>query len=500
MTDTCAVDFLGADIKPFTVVIFGGSGDYAKRMLLPSLFHLFHDHILPGRFSIIGFGRTQLDDLSFRQLARDAIYAQQEISDSAWDAFAASLSYLQGDYDSPAPYAELTTRLNQSCNPHAPGAVIFYFAVPTSIVPTIVEQLKQRQLCQTLEPKMVIEKPFGHDRQSAAALNRILLEIFPETQIFRIDHYLGKETVQNILFFRFANSIFEPLWNRRYISHVDITAAEEIGVRHRAGFYDHTGVIRDVVQNHLLQMLAMVAMEPPAGFDADFIRDEKVKVFRVVRPMEPETIATQTVVAQYTGSGSLAGYRQEQGVPANSLTPTYFAAQLQLDNWRWAGVPFYLRTGKRLKEKRTRITIHFRQPPLTLFRKGCDIIEPNELRLDVQPHEQISLCLSVKYPGVGNHPFPVSMNFGYEDTFKTKRYSAHERLLLDCLRGDLTLFARQDGLEAMWNIVDPIISYWQNKTEIQYYPAGSWGPEAANNLLNRDHFCWDEQKRDHYQE
>jgi glucose-6-phosphate 1-dehydrogenase len=343
-----------------------------------------------------------------------------------------------------------------------------------------------------------VEKPFGHDRKSAVELNRLIARAFDEKQIYRIDHYLGKETVQNILFFRFANSVFEPLWNRRYIDHVQITVAESIGIENRAQFYEKAGVVRDIVQNHMMQLLSLVAMEPPIGFEADYIRDEKVKVYRTIRMMDKDYIDRFTVRGQY-GAGEInenkvLAYRDEKDIAPNSNTSTFFAGKLYIDNWRWAGIPFYLRTGKRLKRRITEISIHFKQPPLKLFSTVCETREPNVLVLGVQPQEKIILHFGVKHPGIGNQLYPVNMSFNYGGDFPGAVHfpQPYERLLLDCMKGDQTLFARQDGIEAMWDIVDPIIKRWEENpaTEFPNYVAGTWGPEKAEELIGNEGRQW----------
>jgi glucose-6-phosphate 1-dehydrogenase len=327
-------------------------------------------------------------------------------------------------------------------------------------------------------------------------LNNVLTHAFDENQIYRIDHYLGKETVQNIIFFRFSNSIFEHLWNRRYIDNVQITVAEDLGIEHRSTFYEQSGVIRDIVQNHLLQIIAMVAMEPPIGFEAEFIRDEKRKVFLSIHPMNEDLIDRFTVRGQY-GPGKIkgqdvGGYREEEGVPVDSNTPAFFAAKFHIANWRWTGVPFYLRTGKRMAKRITEIAIEFKQPPLRLFGRTCDVLEPNILLLTLQPDEKISLRFGVKYPYSSNQIYTVNMSFGYEETFKTKFHHPYERLLLDCMKGDLTLFVREDEIEAMWNVVDPIIAQWEGIPPQHFpnYTAGTWGPPEAMFLLEHEGRHW----------
>jgi len=496
----CESDLGGIKVEPFAFVVFGGAGDYSRRMLMPSLYHLFHDRVLPDEFSIIGFGLPEFSDDEYLKFVRSSLdeFSQEPVSDGDWNGFARHISYISSDFSGSKGYSSLIEFIDNECslNPEKKKEVIFYFAVPPAAAPLIIKGINKHRLCkESIEPKMVMEKPFGTDRESAARLNKMLLNVFTENQIYRVDHYLGKDPVQNIMFFRFANSIFEPLWNRRYVDHVEISVAEQLGIEHRGAFYEETGVVRDVIQNHMMQLIALVAMEPPVGFDAELIRDEKVKVFRTIREMDRDYIDSYIVRGQY-GPGDLdgkpvKGYRQEPGVSNGSKIPTFFAAKIYIDNWRWAGVPFYLRAGKRLRKKTTAITIFFKQPPLALFGKTCNIIEPNSLRLSIQPKEAISLRISVKYPGIGNQPFNVTMDFDYDKTFKIERHSAHERLILDCLRGDLTLFARQDGVEAMWKIVDPVIQRWEDiQPQFPNYAAGTWGPAEADKLLEKEGCSW----------
>jgi glucose-6-phosphate 1-dehydrogenase len=498
---TCEV--LADDIKleSFTIVIFGGTGDLSKRMLLPSLYHLFQDSRLPRDFSIMAFGLPGMSDDEFRNLVHRSLqeFARDTFTQDTWDEFRGNLYHVSSNFTSDEGYQELYHRLGKLCVPKKGGKreVVFYLAVRPSEAPVIIAKLGMHRLCgEGFEPKIVMEKPYGRDRATAVELNKAVLEVFSEEQVYRIDHYLGKETVQNIIFFRFANSIFEPLWNRRYIDHVQITVTEQAGIAHRGLFYEQAGVVRDIVQNHIMQLLALVAMEPPVGFEADLIRDEKVKVFRTIRPMDRDYIDRFAVRGQY-GPGQITdmevpGYRQEEDVAPDSRTPTFFAAKLFIDSWRWAGVPFYVRTGKRLPKRVTAISVEFRQPPLRLFGRTCDILEPNRLTFGIQPREEISLGLSVKHPGVGNQPHTVSMDFNYEGAFTIERHYAYERLLIDCLRGDLTLFARQDGVEAMWSVVDPIVSRWDadSPEDFPNYRAGTWGPHKADELMERDGRSW----------
>jgi len=442
-----------------------------------------------------------MTDEQYRSLIREAMPGSGEkgFDGQKWYEFSRHLFYFCGVLEEDETYKKLCARVDQTPTP-VPGGrreVIFYMALSPQTTPVAVEKLKNHGLCRGIwNSKIIVEKPFGRDFASARRLNKILTSAFHEDQIYRIDHYLGKETVQNIIFFRFANSIFEQLWNRRYIDNIQITVAEDLGIGNRASFYEQTGVIRDIVQNHILQIVGLVAMEPPIGFEADFIRDEKVKICRSIQPMSEEYIDRFTIRGQY-GAGqvegkNVGGYREETDVAADSPTPTFFAAKFYIANWRWAGVPFYIRTGKRMPKRITEIAIEFDQPPLKLFGRSCDVLEPNILVMTLQPEEKISLRFGVKYPCAANQIANIHMDFRYQDTFKIHPCPAYERLLLDCLKGDLTLFVRQDGIEAMWNVVDPIISRWE-KTAPQSFPnyaAGTWGPAEANHLLEQEGRRW----------
>jgi len=494
--DTPLYDFY---MEPFILVIFGGTGDLSRRMLLPTLFGLYREEKFAGDSHILAVGRQEMSDAQYRGFVRGALeeFASKPFTQTEADAFCSRASYMQADVEAEQTYSQLCRRISEISAESQVDSLIYYLAVPPNVIRPIVEGLFERNLCSgVLRPKIIIEKPFGSDKASACGLNEFILKHFDENQVYRIDHYLGKETVQNILFFRFGNSIFEPLWNRRYIDHVQITVAEGIGIEGRGGFYDRAGVVRDIVQNHMMQLLALVAMEPPAGFDADLVRDEKAKVFRAIRSMDAEYIEKFTVPGQY-GAGKVDGktvgaYRKEAKVAANSNTATFFAGKLHIDNWRWAGVPFYVRTGKRLARRMTEIYVEFKQPPLRLLGRTCDIIEPNSLVLSIQPKEEMSLQLNVKRPGVGNQPFAIKMDFDYAESFEMKTRPAYERLILDCLKGDLTLFARSDGVEAMWEVVDPIISRWESEGagEIPKYEAGSDGPGESAELLKADGRQW----------
>jgi glucose-6-phosphate 1-dehydrogenase len=485
-------------VAPFTMVIFGGGGDLSRRKLVPSLFHFFRDGELSKiNFSVIGFGRLDLDDAGYRESMKESYSKFTGEDPKGWDEFARHLHFISGRIEDDGNYEKLKSAISGS---GLPGKnVILYMALPPEVVPLAVEKLKKNGLSGESEfaPRIIVEKPFGHDRESAAELNRILLTAFKEEQIYRIDHYLSKEPIQNILFFRFNNFLFEQVWNSNYIDNVQITAAEDIGIEHRGSYYEEAGIIRDMVQNHMLQLLGLVAMEPPVSFKPDYIRDEKTKIFRSIYPFDREFIDKYTVRGQY-GPGAfdgtrVPGYREEQNVKPDSDTPTFFAGKFYVDNLRWAGVPFYLRTGKRLAKKITEICIQFKQLPLRLMGRTCDIIEPNILTLGIQPQERIYLKFSVKYPLAENQIYPVDMVFSYKDVFGTDTHPSYERVLVDCLKGDLSLFVRQDSVEAMWEVVDPIIQRWEETKDrfaLPNYPAGSWGPPEAEKLMEMEGRKW----------
>jgi len=495
--ETCDLPIDDFKAKAFVMVIFGGAGDLSRRKLIPALYNIFQEKVAE-EFSILSLGRRGMTDESYRAfLEKEAKpFLGDRYDKETWDAFVKKFFYQSGDFGEEKAYKVLKKRISDLCGKNNANNLLYYLAVPMQVVSAIVSNLSKYDLCKGKEEtRIVIEKPFGSDSGSAKKLNECLLEAFREDQIFRIDHYLGKETVQNIIFFRFGNTIFEPLWNRNFIDHVQITVAEELGVEDRSLFYEKTNVIRDIVQNHIMQLIALVAMEPPVGFEADFIRNEKVQVFNSLRIMDEHSSRDDTVIGQY-GNGTVngktvKGYREERGVAGNSRTPTFFAGKFFIDNWRWAGVPFFVRTGKRLGKRITEIAVEFKTPPLKLLGRTCDIVEPNTLIMRIQPEEEISLNFSVKYPGPTNKTYPVDMVFNYGKAFKIKLDPAYERLLVDCMKGDLTLFPRQDGIEAMWAAVDPIISHWEaSGEEVPVYNAGSWGPKEAYGLLERDGRNW----------
>jgi glucose-6-phosphate 1-dehydrogenase len=486
--------------ESFVIVLFGAAGDYTKRMLMPSLYHLFCDKVLQGDFSVLGYGLPAMKEEEYRTYIREAlnVYSPIRILEDEWNRFSAHLFYISADFSSDDGFSRLNALINDKCPPAGSRKkeVIFYFAVPPVAAPEIVRQMQRYHLCsEGIEPRLVMEKPFGRDRASAARLNETILQVFKENQVYRVDHYLGKEPVQNIIFLRFTNSIFEGLWGRDYIDHVEITVAEQLGVEHRGAFYEETGVVRDVVQNHLMHLLAVIAMEPPARFEADLIRDERVKVIKAIRHMDDGYISRFMVRGQY-GPGKIAGkpvrgYREEDMVSPASPAATFFAAKMYIDNPRWSGVPFFIRTGKRLEKKITEIIVHFKKSSLDVFQEACEGMSHNNLRLGVQPDEHISLGISVKCPGTGNQPYPVTMDFRYEEAFPFERHTAHERIILDCLKNDLMLFARQDGVEALWDVVDPINRLWERTPpEFPNYPSGSWGPPEAEALIRSEGYSW----------
>ncbi len=481
--------------EPCATVIFGASGDLTRRKLMPALYNLAREHLLPPGFSVVGFSRSEMGDDKFRGAMKSAVerFGNEQVDEQGWRDFASGLHYLAAHPARPEDYARLASTLARLDEQrHTGGNRLFYLAVPPSAILGIAQQLQAAGLAQSSTgwARIIVEKPFGHDLESARILNRELGKVFREEQIYRIDHYLGKETVQNLMVFRFSNGIFEPIWNRRYVEQVQITAAETIGVENRAAYYEEAGALRDVVQNHVLQLLSITAMEPPVTLDADAVRSEKVKALHSIRPIPEDAVDRLVVRGQY-GPGwvdghEVAGYRSEPGVNPQSQTETFVAMKLYLDNWRWAGVPFYLRAGKRLAKRITEIAIQFKQAPLRLFeRTSPEGIEPNLLVIRIQPDEGISLRFGAKLPGPAVHVRPVNMDFRYATSFNTASASAYERLLLDCMLGDATLFARDDAVDAAWSIVTPILRAWKKGPAAAFpdYAAGAWGPPEADQLL-----------------
>lgn len=475
---------------PVSIIIFGASGDLTQRKLIPSLFNLCRKDRMPEKFRIVGYGNTEFTNEQFQAHLKEGLdeFASFEYTEAEWKQFAPTLEYLQGRYTDLADFRKLDKFLKEWEN--GSGNRIYYMATPPGVFPNIIDLLGLTDQLNEQHGwrRVVIEKPFGTDFDSARSLNVQIHKALNEQQIYRIDHYLGKETVQNILVSRFANTIFEPLWNRNYIDHVEITVAEQVGVEHRARFYDQVGVLRDMFQNHLLQLVSLVAMEPPASFDATALRNEKVKVLSAIQPMKAEDVTRKTIRAQYKG------YRKEDGVAKESTTPTYAAVRLQIDNWRWQGVPFYLRSGKCLKEKLSQITIEFKEPPHLLFPKAKEHITPNMLVLYLQPDEGMHLRFEAKVPDTGSEMRSVDMEFHYADSFgKTAIPESYERLLLDVLSGDASLFTRADEVETAWGIIDPILQAWESpsgKQPLAFYEPGSWGPAEADELLAKEDRKW----------
>lgn len=486
---------------PCTLVIFGATGDLARRKLLPALYRLAADRRLPPGFAVLGVSRRALSDEQFRDAAREAVSSYLEdgsLSEQIWSEFARALHYVPGDVGDPVAFAGLAARLAEiETERHTGGNVLFYLATQPAQYEAAAGGIAAAGLHQGAGfRRVVIEKPFGWDLESARRLNRRLGQVFPEEAIYRIDHYLGKETVQNILAFRFANGIFEPLWNRRYVNHVQITAAESMGVEGRGAYYQQAGALRDMVQNHLLQLMATIGMEPPPVFEPDAVRDERAKLLRSIRIWKPEEVEANAVAGQYgparIGGEDVAGFRQELGVDPESQTETYAALTLFVDNWRWAGVPFYLRTGKRLPKRITDVAVQFHSAPLALFEDGgVGGTAPSLLILRIQPDEGISLRFLSKQPGAGMRLRPVSMDFHYGSSFGVQMPSAYETLLLDALAGDNTLFIRQDMVEASWAVVEPVLAWWAGrKFDFPNYAAGSWGPAEADRMLARRGHAW----------
>jgi len=495
--ELCALERAPA---PCGIVIFGASGDLAHRKLFPALFSLVLDHLMPKDFYVIGVGRTSLTDVAFQSGVRQALGTVGTAEERA--EFISHLTYLSGEYHLEATYAALGKRLAGLDEVHQThGCHIFYLATPPALYEVIVGLLGSSGLAAARSSRactrLVVEKPFGHDLSSARDLNVAIRRVFQEDQIYRIDHYLGKETVQNILMFRFANAIYEPVWNEKYIDHVQITAAESDGVEHRAGYYEQAGVLRDMFQNHLLQLLCLVAMEPPASFDADAVRNEKSKVMTAVSFPSADRLGQDVIRGQY-GAGEIEreaapAYRNEPGVHPNSFTETFAALRMEIDNWRWHGVPFYLRSGKRLPKRVTEIAVQFRRVPTSIFKSlVVEELSPNVLHFRIQPNEGISLRLEAKHPGPKVCLSSVTMHFDYTEAFGVTPPEAYARLFLDVMLGDQTLFARQDWLEHSWKLLDPLLQYEKDvqETGLRSYPAGSWGPPEADALLAREGRQW----------
>jgi glucose-6-phosphate 1-dehydrogenase len=486
------------------MVIFGASGDLAARKLLPALYNLTRNNLLPPDFAILGFAKDDISEEEYRQRVRTNIheYAGAPDNCSLCDWLADRSYYMAGDFKTEADFATLKNRITELDARHNTGGNVFYYlATLPQFFSEIVTHLGNQGLTAEDENhwrRVIIEKPFGSDLESARTLNREIGQVLKERQIYRIDHYLGKETVQNILVFRFANGIFEPVWNRRYIDHVQITVAETLGVERRGGYYDKAGCLRDMVPNHILQLVSLTAMEPPISFQADAVRDEQSKVLHAITPVAPEDVLTRAVRGQYgegraDGETTLPGYRNEPLVDPHSNTETFVALKLAIDNWRWADVPFYIRTGKRLPKRMTEVVIQFRRAPLVLFRDTpVDKLKPNVLVMHIQPDEGISLQFGAKVPGAHVTVGGVNMDFKYTDYFGAEPSTGYERLLYDCMIGDATLFQRSDMVEAGWAVVEPVLDVWRALPARSFpnYPAGTWGPKEADDLMKRDGRQW----------
>jgi glucose-6-phosphate 1-dehydrogenase len=487
---------------PCTLVIFGASGDLTRRKLIPALYDLCGEGCMSACFEVVGTGRTQMTDEQFRESMHEAARTSKDVrgfSEEKWAHFARRLRYVVGDPASAGFYGELRSSLEQMQRGGSSPNLLFYLSTPASFAGEIVSGLQSAGLNRREQgwSRIILEKPFGRDLESARVLNQTVLKVFDEENTYRIDHYLGKETVQNILVFRFANSIFEPVWNRNYVEYVEITAAETLGVERRAAFYEETGALRDMVANHLLQLVALTAMEPPVAFDADSVREQKVQVFRSIRPMTREQVAASTVRGQYgpgrIGDTAVPGYRQEPGVHPDSTTETFAAVNLQVENWRWAGVPFYLRTGKRLANSLTEIQVHFKRTPQALFAGSASgSFGPNVVSLRIQPDEGISVSFGAKSPGTYMSTVPVMARFSYAQAFGVNTPVAYETLILDAMRGDATLFTRRDEVESEWKIITPIEEAWAELPPPPFpnYAVGSQGPEEAVNLLKASDHRW----------
>jgi glucose-6-phosphate 1-dehydrogenase len=487
--------------QPFTLVIFGGTGDLTRRKLMPAIFRLWQEKLMPAEFAVVGIAREELDDEEYRRRMREALgeFAKAP-SDEDWAAFGQRLFFASHVFDDEIGFDGLKLQLAGIDDQFGlPGNRLYYMAVPPQVVDDIARDLSEAGLICPADCRcwcrVIVEKPFGRDLQSAQELNRSLHQVFAEQQIYRIDHYLGKETLQNLMVFRFGNAVWEPLWSRAHVDHVQITVAETVGVERRADYYEQSGALRDMVQSHLLQVLSLVAMEPPASYDADSVRNEKVKVLRAIRPFEAGS-GDGVVRGQYTeavmAGKQVPGYTAEEGVKKGSRVETFVALRAWIDNWRWAGVPFYLRTGKRLAAKATEVVVRFRAAPHPVMdlHEG-DAPAPNALVLRIQPREGISLYFEAKLPGLTGAMRPVSMDFDYSTAFAGEESpEAYQRLLLDAMLGDATLFARRDEVEAAWTLVTPILKAWESGGAPEPYASGTWGPESAERLVSEDSGGW----------
>lgn len=481
-------------MQKFIMVIFGASGDLTKRKLMPALFELYKAQRMPAQFSLVGVGRTHYTTDSYRSYIRKEMttFVDMDQEDALLaDDFCKHLSYLAIDPSKQEDYDLLVKHIDEETGCDKADNLLFYLATPPSLYGVIPLHLKAKGLNRP-GARIIVEKPFGYDLQSAQELNRIYASVFEEKQIYRIDHFLGKETAQNILAFRFSNSIFEPIWNRNYIDYVEITAVENLGIEGRGGFYEGTGALRDMVQNHLVQLVALTAMEPPSVFNADNFRNEVVKVYESLIPLTKEDFNTHIIRGQYVGNRDKKGYREEKGVSPNSRTETYVAMKLGIENWRWSGVPFYIRTGKQMPTKVTEIVVHFKKAPYQLFSKDSGQMVDNRLILRLQPNEGIVLKFGMKTPGSGFQVKQVSMDFCYSDLGSIQVGDAYARLIDDCIQGDQTLYTRSDAVEASWRFFDPILTYWKENENVPLYgyPAGTWGPRESDRLMKEHGADW----------
>jgi glucose-6-phosphate 1-dehydrogenase len=485
-------------VHPTALVIFGATGDLAHRKLLPALYNLAHEGALPERFELVGIARSDQDHSDYRDTVRESVqrFSRRQPDPDVLEGLIGGVRYIPGSFDDATVYSRLAQTLEEFDRQAGhPLDRVFYLSTAPQFFPVIAKALGDAGLnrVEDAQARLVIEKPFGYDLASARQLNADVLEVLDESQVFRLDHYLGKETVQNLMALRFANALFEPVWNRNFIDNVQITAAEDLGIGGRAGYYEGSGALRDLVQNHMLQLLALLTMEPPASFEANRLRDEKLKVLEAIVPPSVDQVSDMAVRAQY-GPGVSAGtrvpgYREEEGVAADSRTETYAALRLHISNWRWAGVPFYLRTGKRLARKVTEIAVTLKPVPHLAFQSAGSVgVQPNAIILTVQPDEGVSVSLGAKIPGPTMRIRPVNMEFRYGTVFVSESPEAYERLILDAMRGDATLFTRNDEIEALWGIIDPVLTAWHEDTSspIPQYPAGSGGPAEADVLLDDD--------------
>jgi glucose-6-phosphate 1-dehydrogenase len=480
---------------PCALVIFGASGDLTQKKLFPALYSLAFRRLLPERFAVVGVARTEESDDDFKDRMKEAVqkYGRDEFRDDVWETLADGMRYIATDFADEHGEEELERTLTElDSERRLGGNRVFYLAIPPSVFATVVDALGRHRTERKGWTRLVVEKPFGHDLESARELTKVVHEHFSEDEVFRIDHYLGKETVQNMLALRFANGIFEPIWNRQFVDHVQITVAESIGIEGRAGYYEQAGAIRDIFQNHLLQLLAITAMEPPIDFTAESVRNEKVKVLRSLLTPGPKHVVRGQYGRGFVEGEEVRGYREEDGVDPQSMTETYVAAKLYVDNWRWADTPFYVRMGKRLARRETTIAIEFKRAPHPPFEETAEEgLRPNVLLIHIQPDEGVSLAIGAKVPGQGMTIRTVHMDFLYGGAFRTDMPEAYERLILDCMLGDATLFTRTDEVEEQWKLVDAIVAFWErDRPSFPNYAAGTWGPAASDELLRRDGRTW----------